>query len=42
MYIGYQSQRFINTVLAVKQWFQHQVEEHDLATPIQIGLSHQQ
>ncbi|MCH7312519.1 3'(2'),5'-bisphosphate nucleotidase CysQ [Acinetobacter sp. ANC 4805] len=40
MYIGYQSQLPYKYSFSRQEWFQYQVEEHDLATPLQIGLSH--
>ena len=40
MYIGYQSQLPYKYSFSRQEWFQYQVEEHDLTTPLQIGLSH--
>lgn len=40
MYIGYQSQLPYKYSFSRQEWFQYQVEEHDLAAPLQIGLSH--
>ncbi|MFG0588351.1 3'(2'),5'-bisphosphate nucleotidase CysQ [Acinetobacter sp. YQ_14] len=40
MYIGYTSHRPYKYSFSQQQWFQYQVEEHSVNTPIQIGLSH--
>ena len=40
MYIGYRNQLPYKYSFSRNEWFQYKIEEHDLNTPLQIGLSH--
>ncbi|MFW1950642.1 3'(2'),5'-bisphosphate nucleotidase CysQ family protein [Acinetobacter beijerinckii] len=40
IYIGYTSQFPYKYSISRDEWYQYQIEEHALETPIQIGLSH--
>ena len=40
MYIGHTSQLPYKYSFSRQEWFQYQLEEHDMVAPLQIGLSH--
>lgn len=40
MYIGHTSQLPYKYSFSRQEWFQYQLEEHDVVAPLQIGLSH--